>query len=415
MAVSRRCRTARPPEVPVPPSAPPLGPGPLAGTRVVDLTRARSGPTCARQLADLGADVVQVLDPRRGDLGGSDAHNLHRSKRSIVADLHTAEGREVVLRLVDRADVLLENWRPAVKHRLGLGPDELLVRNPRLVVGSISGFGQDGPYADRPGVDQIAQGLGGLMSVTGPPGTGPWRAGIAISDTASGTFLTIGVVSALLARATTGRGQWVCTSLLESMINLMDFQAARWLVDGEVAGQAGNDHPTIFPMGTFATADGYVNIAAAPGFDRFCRAIDGEHLLADPRFADATARRAHRDELVAECEVLLGRRTTAEWVTILNDADLPCGPVLALDEVFADPQVRHLRMTTMVEHERDGTVELVRLPLTFSETPATVRSAAPVPGADTRAVLAELGYADDEVDALVAAGAVAERWSAPSW
>jgi crotonobetainyl-CoA:carnitine CoA-transferase CaiB-like acyl-CoA transferase len=415
MAIRPPPRAARPLEVPVEPPAAPFANGPLTGTRVVDLTRARSGPTCARQLADLGADVVQVLDPRRGDLAGSDAHNLHRSKRSIVADLHTPAGREVVLRLVDRADVLLENWRPAVKHRLGLGPDELLARNPRLVVGSISGFGQDGPYADRPGVDQIAQGLGGLMSVTGPPGTGPWRAGIAISDTASGTFLTVGVVSALLARATTGRGQWVCTSLLESMINLMDFQAARWLIDGEVPGQAGNDHPTIFPMGTFATADGHVNIAAAPGFDRFCRAIDGEHLLADPRFADATSRRAHRAELIAECEALLARRTTAAWVQILNDADLPCGPVLALDAVFADPQVRHLGVTASVEHAVDGTVELLRLPLTFSATPATVRAAAPVPGADTRAVLTELGYADADVDALVADGAVAERWQAPGW
>jgi crotonobetainyl-CoA:carnitine CoA-transferase CaiB-like acyl-CoA transferase len=399
----------------VEPLTPPLGAGPLTGTRVVDLTRARSGPTCARQLADLGADVVQVLDPRHGDLGGSDAHNLHRAKRSIVADLHTDAGREVVLRLVDRADVLLENWRPAVKHRLGLGPDELLARNPRLVMGSISGFGQDGPYADRPGVDQIAQGLGGLMSVTGPSGTGPWRTGIAISDTASGTFLTIGVVSALLARATTGRGQWVCTSLLESMINLMDFQAARWLIDGDVPGQTGNDHPTIFPMGTFATADGHVNIAAALGFDRFCDAIDGARLLADPRFADHASRRAHRGELVAECEVLLARRTTAEWVQILNDADLPCGPVLALDEVFADPQVRHLGVTATVEHELDGPLEVLRLPLTFSETPASVRAAAPVPGADTRAVLTELGYTDTDVDTLVAAGAVAERWGATTW
>jgi crotonobetainyl-CoA:carnitine CoA-transferase CaiB-like acyl-CoA transferase len=390
-------------------------PGPLAGTRVVDLTRARSGPTCARQLADLGADVVQVLDPRHGDLGGSDSHNLHRAKRSIVADLHTPEGREVVLRLADRADVLLENWRPEVKHRLGLGPEALLARNPRLVVGSISGFGQDGPYADRPGVDQIAQGLGGLMSVTGPPGTGPWRAGIAISDTASGTFLTVGVLAALLARATTGRGQWVSTSLLETMVNLMDFQAARWLIDGEVPGQAGNDHPTVFPMGTFPTADGFVNVAAALGFDRFCRAIGGDDLLADPRFADHASRRAHRTELQTACEALLARRTTAEWVEALNAADVPCGPVLTLDAVFADPQVRHLDVTATVEHATDGPVEVLRLPLTFSETPATVRAAAPVPGSDTRAVLRELGYSDDDVDALVATGAVAERWAATGW
>ena len=262
--------------------------------RVVDLTTARSGPTCVRQLSDLGADVIQVARPKVGSLGGSDNANLHRNKRSIIIDLQRPEGVEVLLNLVDRADVLVENMRPGVKHRLGIGPTALLARNPRLIYASLSGFGQSGPYADRPGVDQIAQGMGGLMSVTGPPGSGPWRTGIAISDTASGTFLTQGVLAALFARERTGRGQWVHTSLLESMINLMDFQACRWLTDGVVPPQQGNDHPTFFPMGTYRSGDGYINIAGLKSIEVFLGILGAEGLLDDERFATAESRRANR-------------------------------------------------------------------------------------------------------------------------
>jgi crotonobetainyl-CoA:carnitine CoA-transferase CaiB-like acyl-CoA transferase len=389
-------------------------PGPLAGVKVVDLTLARAGPTCVRQLADLGADVIRVAGPERGDLGGSDAHNLHRAKRSILIDLKSEEGREVFLRLVDSADVLVENFRARVKRRLRIDYETLATRNPRLVYASLSGFGQDGPYGDRPGLDQIVQGMAGLMSVTGPPGSGPWRAGIAISDTAAGTFLTQGVLAALYARERSGRGQWVHTSLLEALVNFMDFQAARWLVDGVVPPQAGNDHPTLFPMGAFATRDGHINIAVLTGWSRFIEAIDAPELASDPRFCDFASRLQNKELLRAIIEQKLSVRDTEAWVEILRAADLPCGPILAVDEVFADPQVEHLRLTRRVEHERDGEMDLLRHPVTFSETPAGIRGAPPIPGVHTREILAEHGYAESEIDALMAAKVVAGTLRPPA-
>ena len=389
--------------------------GPLDGIRVVDLTRARSGPTCVRQLADLGADVVQVSDPRSGDIAGSDSANLQRNKRSIALDLHHPDGLAAFLALADRADVLVENMRPSVKHRLGIGPAVLLDRNPRLVYASISGFGQTGPYAERGGLDQVAQGMGGVMSVTGPPGTGPWRVGIAISDTASGTFLTQGVLAALFARERTGRGQWVHTSLLEAMVNFMDFQACRWLTDGEVPPQQGNDHPTFFPMGTYKCADGYVNIAGLKGLDAFLGALDLADLLDDPRFATDADRKASRDAFNGACEERLAHLAVHDVVEHLNALDIPAGPVYSVDQVFSDPQVQHL---DTFERRPDGAgteVALLRYPVTLTETPASIRSGPPRSGADTRAVLAELGYDDAAVDALVEAGAAADGTAAPGW
>jgi formyl-CoA transferase len=381
----------------------------------VDLTIARAGPTCVRQLADMGAEVVRVSPPGRGDLGGSDAHNLHRNKRSVLLDLKSEGGYQAFLRLVRRADVLVENFRAPVKHSLRIDWETLAPLNPRLVYASISGFGQDGPYADRAGVDQIAQGMGGLMSVTGPPGSGPWRVGIAISDTAAGTLLTQGVLAALLARERSGQGQWVHTSLLEAMISFMDFQAARWLVDGEVPGQAGNDHPTIFPMGTYRTADGWLNIAAALGWERFLAAVEAPELGRDPRFSTYQARVENREELRIALEAVLATRTTAEWVERINAAGIPAGPVLAMDAVFADPQVRHLRMTRTVHHRRDGALELLRLPLTFSATPAEIRTPPPLPGEHTREVLAELGYDARAIESLIESGAAAVGAEPASW
>lgn len=379
--------------------------GPLAHLRVVDLTRARSGPTCVRQLADLGADVVQVVDPHHADIAGSDSANLQRGKRSVALDLHHPDGLTVFLALTDRADVFVENLRPNVKHRLGIGPDVLCARNPRLVYASISGFGQTGPYAERGGLDQIAQGMGGVMSVTGPPGSGPWRVGIAISDTASGTFLTQGVLAALLVRERTGRGQWVHTSLLEAMVNFMDFQACRWLTDGEVPPQQGNDHPTFFPMGTYRCADGYVNIAALKGLDAFLGALGLHDLLDDPRFATDDARKANRAAFNAACEARLRGFTVGECVERLNALDIPAGPVYSVDEVFADPQVEHLALHE-TRNDADGRPRaLLRYPVTLTETPASIRSGPPRSGGDTRAVLEELGYDEAAIDGLVASGA----------
>ena len=393
--------------------------GALAGVRVVDLTTARSGPTCTRQLADLGAEVIRVCDPARADLGGSDAANLHRNKRSIAVDLRRPGGREVLLRLVDTADVFVENMRPAVKHRLDIGPDVLIERNPRLVYASLSGFGQTGPYADRPGVDQIAQGMSGLMSVTGPPGSGPWRAGIAVTDTVAGTFLAQGVLAALFARERNGAGQWVHTSLLESAINLMDFQACRWLTDGAVPQQEGNDHPTFFPMGTYAAEDGYLNIAGMKSIEEFLRVIDALDLLDDERFADAGSRRANRAAFNAACNERLARRPVATWVERLNAAGIPAGPVYSVDETFADPQVRHLDVAASVAAVDGSTpgseVSVLRYPVTLAATPASIRRGPPAPGIDTRAVLDELGYTDASIDALLAAGAVAETVGGTPW
>jgi crotonobetainyl-CoA:carnitine CoA-transferase CaiB-like acyl-CoA transferase len=389
--------------------------GPLAGVRVVDLTTARSGPTCVRQLSDLGADVIQVARLKSGGLGGSDNANLHRNKRSIILDLQRPEGVDVLLRLVDRSDVLVENMRPDVKHRLEIGPDRLLERNPRLVYASLSGFGQSGPYANRPGVDQIAQGMGGLMSVTGPPGSGPWRTGIAISDTASGTFLTQGVLAALFARERTGRGQWVHTSLLESMINLMDFQACRWLTDGEVPGQQGNDHPVFFPMGMYRSGDGYINIAGIRSIEDFLHILGGETLLDDERFATAEARRANRAAFNQGCETYLGKAPTAHWVERFNRAGIPAGPVYGIDEVFADPQVQHLQMAETVDDPGGTTAEVLRFPVTLTDTAASVRSGPPLPGTHTLEVLSELGYDDAAVKAMIDAGFVKCAPSGTNW
>jgi formyl-CoA transferase len=380
---------------------------PLGDIRVIDLTVARAGPTCVRQLADWGADVIRVERPGAvetfgGGRHGSDFQHLHRNKRSLALDLRSPAGREVLLRLADTADVLIENMRPPVKRRLGFDYDTLHARNPRLVYGSISGFGQDGPYGDRGGVDQIAQGMGGLMSVTGLPGTGPVRAGIPVSDLAAGLYLAIGVLVALHDRERTGTGRWVRTSLLESMIAMMDFQAARWTVDREVPGQAGNDHPTIVPMGCFPTADGHVNIGAASGhlLRAFATAIGLPALPDDDRFDSPEKRSANRAELNAIIIERTLTRPTADWVAALNAAGVPCGPVYRLDEVFADPQVEHLGMTRTIRHPAIGPLAIVRNAVQMTDGPDTVRTPSPDPGEHADEVLAELGYSPAQITEL---------------
>ena len=385
---------------------------PLDGLRVLDLTVARAGPACVRQLADWGADVVRVELPTTADgvLGqrhSSDFQNLHRNKRSLGLDLKVPAARDVLHRLIDGADVLVENMRPAVKERLGFDYETVHARNPRLVYGSISGFGQDGPYRDRGGVDQIAQGMGGLMSVTGPDGE-PTRVGTPIADLSAGLYLTIGILAALHDRDRTGVGRWVQTSLLEAMVGMMDFQATRWTVDGHVPRSEGNHHPTLVPMGCFASADGYVNIAGPSGrlLQRFCEVIDLPDLPTDPRFRSAAARSANRAELNGIVAERLRQRTTAEWVRLLNDAGVPCGPVYRMDEVFADEQVRHLSMTAPVTVAGVGRLDLIRNPVRMSDAAATVRTPTPEVGADTVTILIGLGYTEDEIARLRADGAI---------
>jgi len=385
---------------------------PLSGLRVLDLTLARAGPTCVRHLADWGADVIAVLPPGEGrdviGRDGFDFQNLHRNKRFISLDLKSEKGHAAFLGLAERADVLVENMRAPVKHRLKVAWEDLKAINPRLVYGSISGFGQDGPYAARAGVDQIVQGSGGLMSITGEPGRGPMRVGVAISDLAAGTVLALAIMMALYDRQRTGEGRYVHTSLLESQIFLLDFQAARWLMAGEVPGQMGNDHPTIAPMGVFPAADGPINIAASSPaqFVRFCEAAGRPDWLEDARFSGARRRTENRVALNAAIAEETRKRPAAWWVERLNEAGIPCGPILTVDQVFDDPQVKHLRMATPVRHPRLGETAMVATPINMEGLETGVRQFAPLMPADTDDVLGEIGYSMEEIAAMRAEGVI---------
>lgn len=392
--------------------------GPLAGYKVLDLTRARSGPTAARNLADWGADVLKVEEPGEQDGDGSpfdkrhgpDFQNLQRNRRSVVLNLKSPEGKAVFMRLVEQADVLVENYRPRVKHRLGIDYESLAKINPRLVYASISGFGQTGPYADRPGLDQVAQGMSGLMSITGLPGQGPVRAGIAIGDTSAGLYLTIGILLALLERQRTGKGQWVHTSLLQALIAVIDFQAARWTVTKEVPAQAGNDHPTAIPTGAFKTADGWINIAASGAlFVRLCRTLGMPELAEHPDYTSSKLRSKNRVRLHEIIGEQIGKRTSAEWIDLLNKDGVPCGPIYTMDQVFSDPQVQHLGMAKPVHHYALGDVNLVNSGVQLSNTEFRVRRPAPDRGQHTREILREHGFSDEEITRLAAAGAISEQ------
>ena len=384
---------------------------PLSNIKVIDLTRARAGPTCVRHLADMGAQVVKVENPsQHAGLGRHhfDFQNLHRNKRSIAVNLKHAAGVGVIKRMAKDADVLVENYRPGVKHRLGIDYETLRPLNPRLIYASISGFGQSGPYADRPGVDQIAQGMGGLMSVTGMPGSGPVRVGIPVADLTSGMFLAMGVLSALYERERSGEGQWIHTSLLEAMVQMLDFQATRWLIGKEVPPQAGNNHPTGVPTNTFRARDGYLNIAPAGQdmYQRFCKAIDRMDLYSDERFNTPQQRQRNRDELndiIADC---LKDGTVADWVERINAAGVPCGPVYTIDQTFADPQVQHLGIARNVSHPKLGEIEVLGTPVTLTRTPGGVRTPTPEQGEHTFDVLMELGYSETEIAELQGEGAV---------
>jgi formyl-CoA transferase len=373
---------------------------PLSRFKILDLTRVRAGPTCVRQLADWGADVIKIEAPPDdkealgGDRDGFDFQNLHRNKRSLTLNLKTDAGKEIFHRLVKTADVVVENYRPDVKNRLGADYETLSGLNERIILVSISGFGQDGPYANRPGFDQIAQGMGGLMSITGAPGEGPMRVGIPVADLCAGMFAAQGTMLALLEREVSGRGQWVQTSLLEAQIQMLDFQAARFLKDGEIPISAGNDHPTNIPTGVFPTTDGHINIAVAGGvmYERFCNAVGLEHLITDERFATGAGRSKNRAEMNAVISEITSTNTSAHWIELLNNAGCPCGPINSMDQVFADPQVKHLEMATPVNHPRMGSFDVVNQAIKLSRTPSSVRTPTPEQGEHTDAILADLGY-----------------------
>lgn len=380
-------------------------PLPLDHIQVIDLTRARSGPTCVRQLADMGAQVIKVEQPDDEEGVGrhnSDFQNLHRNKRSLVLNLKDPRGGAVLKKLVTRADVLVENYRPEVKKRLGIDYTDLRPLNPRLIYASISGFGQTGPYKDRPGYDQIAQGLGGLMSITGPPGGGPWRVGIPVADLSAGLLAAQGVLVALIERERSGAGQWVHTSLLEAMVSMLDFQATRWLIGKEVPPQAGNNHPTGIPTGTFKVKDGYINIAASGQhmWKRLCDALGAAELYEDSRFSSPGRRSKNRDALTVALEEKLQSKTSSEWIAALNIAGVPCGPILTIDRVFANEQVQHLRLAHEIDHPQLGSLQILGLPVTLSRTPGAIRTPTPEKGEHSDEILRELGLSADEIRQL---------------
>ena len=379
---------------------------PLAHIKVLDLTRVRAGPTAVRQLADWGADVIKIEQPGDGGgtLGGArhgpDFQNLHRNKRSLSLNLKSDQGREIFFKLVNDADVVVENYRPDVKFRLGIDYEKVKAANPQVVYASISGFGQDGPYGHLPGFDQVAQGMGGLMSITGLPGQGPVRAGIPVADLSAGLYTALGILTALIGRQHTGTGQWVQASLLEAQIAMLDFQAERWLLDGEVAPQAGNNHPTGIPTGVFATADGHINIAAtgAAIYERFCEVMQRPDWLTDERFRSPGARSKNRDAMNAEIEAITVGRSSEAWIKAFNDAGVPAGYIYSIDEVFNDPQVKHLQMASPVHHPELGDISLVAQPVTLSDAPFRIRSATPKLGEHTDEVLSAIGYTDGEIE-----------------
>ena len=382
---------------------------PLSHLTVLDLTRVRSGPTCVRQLADWGANCIKIEAPDEIDTGkgmggarhGPDFQHVHRNKRGITLNLKHLKGLEAFRRLVRQADVVVENYRPDVKGRLGIDYESLAAINPRIILGSISGFGQDGPYARRAGFDQIAQGMGGLMSVTGLPGQGPVRAGIPVADLTAGLYCAIGILIAVVEREKTGKGRWVQTSLLESMIAMMDFQATRWTMSGEVPQQTGNDHPTTVPTGLFHTADGTVNLAAGGDemWRRIVTALDIAEEAKAPELATEAARAVNRNKINAVLQAKLLTDTAGNWIERLNKAGVPTGPVYAMDQVFADRQVQHLGLSFPVQHPRLGEIHLVRTPIQMAGV-ANPRNPTPERGEHTDAVLADFGFTTDEVAVL---------------
>lgn len=382
----------------------------LSRFTVIDLTRVRSGPTAVRQLADWGANVIKIdalsddaaSEQPGGPRRGSDFQNLHRNKRAMTLNLKDPRGLDVFKRLVAKADVVVENFRPDVKGRLGIDYESMRAINPGLVYGSISGFGQDGPYHKRPGFDQIAQGMGGLMSITGAPGEGPMRVGIPVADLTAGLFCAMGILTALLERDVSGQGQWVQTSLLQAQIFMLDFQAARWLMEGEVPQQAGNNHPTSIPTGVFKTSDGYINIATTGGkiWERCAQAIGAPELLSNPDYKAAPDRSKNRDALNAEMSRRTLTRTTEQWVDDLNAAGVPCGPIYAVDQMFDDAQVKHLGIAQDVPNDQNRDIRLVGQPFTLSRTPSKMAARPPEVGEQTEDVLAEFGFGADEIKSL---------------
>lgn len=387
--------------------------GPLSQITIIDASRVRAGPTAIRLFADMGARVIKIEIPD-GAPGGDDMigarehdradfENLHRNKESLTLNLKEAEGREIFFQLIREADVFIENYRPDVKFKLGIDYETLKAVNPTLVYASISGFGQDGPYSKRPGFDSIAQGMGGLMAVTGKQGEGPMRVGIPLADLCAGHFCAQGILAALLERSFSGEGQWVQTSLLESQIAMLDFQAAKWLIDKQVPVQTGNEHPLTVPTGVYKTSDGYLNLAAIGQtmWVRLCQVLDIEYLVTEPGLENDVARVRNRDRVNSVLDEIFATATTAEWIDRLNVAGVPCGPIYSVDKMFDDPQVQHLDITWTLPHPERGDMELIGTPIRMSRFPRPEHpQPAPEKGEHTDSILQELGLSTDRIAEL---------------
>jgi crotonobetainyl-CoA:carnitine CoA-transferase CaiB-like acyl-CoA transferase len=387
---------------------------PLNGITVLDLTLARAGPTAVRHFADWGADVIRIEPPATegedvaGRRHGFDFQNLHRNKRAVTLNLKSKEGHEAFMRLAAKADVILENMRANVKHRLKVSYDDVKAINPRIVYGSISGFGQDGPYGPRAGVDQIAQGMGGLMTITGEPGRGPMRVGIPVDDLTAGNLLALGCMMALLDRERTGVGRWATTSLLEAQVFMLDFQASRWLMEGEVAGQAGNDHPTGIPTGVFPTSDGHINIAASSSrvFTRFCEAIGRMDWLEKDEWKTQIGRSNDRRAINAAISEITATQPSNHWIELFEANGIPCGPINTIDQVFADPQVKHLGMATPMKSPHVGETEVVASAINISGFSKAIRAYTPDAGEHADEILKSVGYTDAELNDMRKKGVI---------
>ena len=390
---------------------------PLSHIKVLDLTAHRAGPTAVRQLADWGAQVIKIEPPAEpgatdamgGARHGFDFQNLHRNKQAITLNLKSKEGHAIFMKLAKKADVIVENYRSDVKYRLKVDYKSVKKVNPRIIYGSIAGFGQSGPDAARPGVDQIAQGMGGLMSITGEPGRGPMRVGIPICDLTAGLLLAQAITLALYNRERTKKGQWVHTSLIEAQIFMLDFQAARWLMKGEVPKQAGNDHPTSIPTGVFPTSDGYINIAASGQhmFKRCAEALGAPHLIEHPEHATPSLRSQNRKALNERIAQVTKTNTSAHWIAALNKAGVPSGPINTIDKTFAEPQVQHLGIARPIKHPKLGEIRVVGNPINLTASPQPKRlRPTPELGEHTEKVLKGLGYDSKTIKSLRASGAI---------
>ena len=388
----------------------------LSHIRVLDLTRVRSGPTAVRQLGDWGADVIKIEQPASLEADGSlgagrntaDWQNLQRNRRSLTLNLKDERGKEVFRKLVKTADVVVENFRPDVKDRLGIDYESLKALNPKVILASISGFGQTGPYAKRPGFDQIAQGMGGLMSITGEPEGGPMRVGIPIADLTTGLFCAIGILTALLEREKSGEGQWLHTSLLQSQIFMLDFQAARYLMRGEVAPQVGNEHPTSVPTNRYLTKDGAINIAVAGDetWRRLCKALGRDAWAEDEGYANNAKRAERRVKLNEDIAEVVAQKSTAEWVEELTAAGVPCGPIYRIDEMFEDPQVQHLGVAQPLETDPFGETKALAQPFELTRTPSSFAASPPTRGQHTEELMEELGFSAEDCEELKEASVI---------